>query len=71
LRWLPPSTYQMVDQIKTGKLVPILCGCDDWRAPVHLVYARQGLLPLKVRAFIDWMTPRLRKRLQEMQTLAR
>jgi DNA-binding transcriptional LysR family regulator len=31
--------------------------------PVSLVYANQGLLPLKVRAFLDWSAPRLRARL--------
>ena len=34
--------------------------------PVHLVYVKQGLLPLKVRAFPDWMTPRLRQRLKAL-----
>jgi hypothetical protein len=31
--------------------------------PVSLVYPDQGLLPLKVRAFLDWSAPRLRARL--------
>jgi hypothetical protein len=31
--------------------------------PVNLVYPDQGLLPLKVRAFLDWSAPRLRAQL--------
>ena len=33
--------------------------------PVHLVYDRQNRLPLKLRAFIDFAIPRLRKSLTE------
>lgn len=52
--------YQLKDDLRSGALVPILTEYDDPPLPVHIVYPRQGLLPLKVRAFIDWMTPRLR-----------
>jgi DNA-binding transcriptional LysR family regulator len=31
--------------------------------PVHLVYASQNRLPLKLRAFMDSVVPRLRDRL--------
>jgi DNA-binding transcriptional LysR family regulator len=31
--------------------------------PVHLVYDRQNRLPLKLRAFVDFVVPRLRERL--------
>ena len=31
--------------------------------PVHLVFYKQSRLPLKLRAFIDFIVPRLRKRL--------
>ncbi|HET6940718.1 MAG TPA: LysR family transcriptional regulator [Sphingomicrobium sp.] len=64
-------TYQMAGQLQSGELVPILCQWDRRKIPVHLVYARQGLLPLKVRAFLDWMTPRLRQRLKELEALSR
>lgn len=65
------TIYQMVDHLVSGRLVPILCDCDPMKVPVHLVYVRQGLLPLKVRAFLDWMTPRLRQRLKELEPLGR
>jgi hypothetical protein len=31
--------------------------------PVHMVYAPRNPVPLKLRAFINWVTPRLRARL--------
>ena len=52
--------YQLSDEFQSGALVRILPEYDGDPLPVHLVYPRQGLLPLKVRAFIDWVTPRLR-----------
>jgi DNA-binding transcriptional LysR family regulator len=52
--------YQLSGQIQSGALVRVLPEGDSELRPVHIVYPRQGLLPLKVRAFIDWATPRLR-----------
>lgn len=52
--------YQLDDELRTGALVRVLAGFDGEPRPVHLVYPRQGLLPIKVRAFIDWAAPRLR-----------
>jgi DNA-binding transcriptional LysR family regulator len=56
--------YLIAEELRSGDLVEILP--ERYApAPVHLIYMKQGLLPLKVRAFIDWMTPRLRKALKE------
>lgn len=52
--------YQLENEIPSGALVPLLEGYGSEPRPVHIVYPRQGLLPLKVRAFIDWASPRLR-----------
>lgn len=52
--------YQLTNEFTSGALVPILTEFADPPRPIHLVYPRQGLLPLKVRAFIDWAAPRLR-----------
>ncbi|MGH6633887.1 MAG: LysR substrate-binding domain-containing protein, partial [Sphingopyxis sp.] len=52
--------YQLTDEIASGALVPILTDYDGEPRPIHIVYPRQGLLPLKVRSFIDWAAPRLR-----------
>ncbi|NKM26513.1 LysR family transcriptional regulator [Rhizobium laguerreae] len=52
--------YQIPDELASGALVPILRDFDGPPQPIHIVYARQGLLALKVRAFVDWALPRLR-----------
>lgn len=52
--------YQLSGHIQSGALVRLLPEDDSELRPVHIVYPRQGLMPLKVRAFIDWATPRLR-----------
>jgi DNA-binding transcriptional LysR family regulator len=64
------SNYVIEDELRSGALVEILKDYASEPLPVHLIYAKQGLLPLKVRAFLDWMTPRLRKKLLDLQTLA-
>ena len=59
----------MIDpELRSGNLVPVLDDYDGGSLPVHLVYLRQGLLPLKIRAFLDWMTPRLRQQFKECET---
>jgi len=52
--------YQIPDELASGALVPILEDHACAPQPIHIVYPRQGLLALKVRAFIDWALPRLR-----------
>lgn len=52
--------YQLSEHINSGALINILPDDDGEPRPIHIVYPRQGLLPLKVRAFIDWAAPRLR-----------
>ncbi|MBX5160548.1 MULTISPECIES: LysR family transcriptional regulator [unclassified Rhizobium] len=51
--------YQVPDQLASGALVPILRDFDGAPQPIHIVYARQRILALKVRAFVDWASPRL------------
>jgi DNA-binding transcriptional LysR family regulator len=53
-------SYQVVDAIRAGTLVMVLQGFEPEPMPVSLVYAAQGLLPLKLRAFIDFAVPRLK-----------
>ncbi|NIJ64210.1 DNA-binding transcriptional LysR family regulator [Sphingomonas leidyi] len=62
-------SYMVLNELRTGALVSILDEHDSRRYPVHLVYARQGLLPVKLRVFLDWMAPRLRDMLQEIEDL--
>lgn len=58
-------SFMVPDDLKSGALVEILAPYAPEPFPVHIVYMKQGLMPLKVRAFIDWMTPRLRQALKE------
>jgi DNA-binding transcriptional LysR family regulator len=43
-----------------GELVEILPDFALPEVPVHLIYSEQGILPLKLRAFLNFMAPRLR-----------
>lgn len=52
--------YQVPEELSSGMLVQILKDYDGGPKPIHIVNSRQGLLALKVRAFIDWILPRLR-----------
>jgi DNA-binding transcriptional LysR family regulator len=56
-------SYQIADEIRSGALVAVLEDFAPEPMPVSLVYPEAGLLPHKVRAFLDWTGPRLRERL--------
>ena len=61
--------FQVADHLRSGALVRILEDYEIDPFPVHLLYVGQGLIPLKLRVFLDWITPRLRERLQELRDL--
>jgi DNA-binding transcriptional LysR family regulator len=56
-------SYQVADAIRDGRLVRALVGEEPPGVPVSLIYAGQGRLPMKTRAFIDFAVGRLRDRL--------
>jgi DNA-binding transcriptional LysR family regulator len=58
--------YHVAKELQSGALVTLFDEYENHSFPVHLVYLRQGLLPLKVRVFIDWMAPRLRRYLKDL-----
>jgi DNA-binding transcriptional LysR family regulator len=60
--------FQIEDELRSGELVRLLEEFEYSRMPVHLVYVKQRLLPLKTRVFLDWMSPRLRQRLKGFDT---
>jgi DNA-binding transcriptional LysR family regulator len=60
-------SFMIPDDLKSGALVEVLAPYAPPPFPVHIVYVKQGLMPLKVRAFIDWMTPRLRQALKDCE----
>jgi DNA-binding transcriptional LysR family regulator len=57
-------SYQIVEHVRSGTLALALETYEPPPRPVHLVYNSQSRLPLKLRAFIDFVAPRLRERLK-------
>lgn len=60
-------SYQVVDHVRSGRLEVILAPFEIAPRPVHLVYDKQGRLPLKLRAFVDFVVPRLRERVAQAE----
>ncbi|HML27737.1 MAG TPA: LysR substrate-binding domain-containing protein, partial [Hyphomicrobium sp.] len=56
-------SYQIASPLTDGKLAVVLESFEPEPIPVSLVYSGSGLLPLKVRAFLDFATPRLKAKL--------
>ena len=59
--------YQVADAIKAGKLQVILEQFEPDPAPVSLVHAARGQMPLKMRRFLDFAVPRLRAVFPKLQ----
>ncbi len=53
-------SYQIAAALAEHKLTIVLEPFEPTPAPISLVYGRNGLLPLKLRALLDFATPRLR-----------
>jgi DNA-binding transcriptional LysR family regulator len=56
-------SYLIDDLVKSRSVVKLLESCEPPPMPVSVVYSSQRQLPLKLRAFLDFSIPRLRKRL--------
>lgn len=56
-------SYKMETARRAGKLVLMLEKFEQEPWPVHIVYAERKPVPLKLRAFLNWVTPRLKARL--------
>jgi len=57
-------SYQAANGVRDGKLVPILSDFAPAPMPVQLVHAAHQQQPLKLRAFMDFVAPRLQQRLK-------
>jgi len=60
------TCYQAEQGIRGGALAMVFTDFECAATPVSLVYASNRLLPLKVRAFIDFAAPRLSERLRSI-----
>ena len=56
-------SYQVAEAVATGKLTAVLSKFEPAPVPAHLVHVSQRPLPVKLRAFLDFATPKLRQRL--------
>jgi DNA-binding transcriptional LysR family regulator len=59
-------SYQAAQAIADGKLHVVLSSFEPAPVPVSIIYAKQNMLPLKTRSFIDFAAPRLRARLSQL-----
>ncbi|WGD31513.1 LysR family transcriptional regulator [Ancylobacter sp. WKF20] len=59
-------SYQVADELRAGRLQELLPTFAPEPLPVNLIYPEAGLMPLKVRCFMDWAVPRLRARLADL-----
>jgi DNA-binding transcriptional LysR family regulator len=56
-------SYQVADAVRDDALRIVLDTFEPAPSPVSLVHTGQAPLPLKLRAFLDFVTPRLRTRI--------
>jgi DNA-binding transcriptional LysR family regulator len=59
-------SYQAAGALRSGALTLALRDFEPAPSPVSLVHAGQPLLPLKLRAFLDFATPRLKARIAQV-----
>ena len=57
-------SYQAAEAIGAGKLVAVLRKFEPEPLPVSVIYAQERRLTAKLRAFLNFATPRLRERLR-------
>jgi DNA-binding transcriptional LysR family regulator len=57
-------SYQAAASVRDGTLAPIMADWTPSPLPVHLVHAAHPQQPLKLRAFLDFVAPRLQERLR-------
>lgn len=56
------NAYQMASALRAGALEIVLAPFEPAPRPISLIHTGQGVLPLKVRAFLDFAAPRLKAR---------
>jgi DNA-binding transcriptional LysR family regulator len=58
--------YQVADAIDAGYLQLILRDFEPELAPIHLVHAARGAMPVNMRRFLDFAVPRFRNSLRDL-----
>lgn len=58
--------YQIAEHVRDGRLERLLRDFEPAPSPISLIYPDHGRLPMKLRAFLDFMTPRLRTSTQDV-----
>jgi DNA-binding transcriptional LysR family regulator len=61
------TSYQAEQGVRDRRLVVLLPEFECQTTPVNLVYTSSRLLPVKLRAFIDFAVPRLKERLRSIE----
>ena len=56
-------SYKMDAAKRAGTLQLVLEDFEQEPLPIHIVYSPRKPVPLKLRVFLDWVTPRLKARL--------
>ena len=56
--------YHVRPLLQAGHLREVLPGFVPHGLPVHILHSGEGMVPLKVRAFVDFCAPRLQAGLQ-------
>jgi DNA-binding transcriptional LysR family regulator len=64
-------SYQAAKAVAEGKLKIVLAKYEPDPLPVSLVHPGRGVLPLKTRAFLDFLASRIRQRAAKANLLAR
>jgi DNA-binding transcriptional LysR family regulator len=64
-------SYQAAHAVAEGKLKIVLTAYEPEPVPINLVYVGQNLLPLKLRAFLDFVAQRLRERAAQVDAMVR
>jgi DNA-binding transcriptional LysR family regulator len=56
-------SYKIAAAKRAGQLATVLEEFEPEPLPVHIIYKARKPMPLKLRVFLNWMTPRLKSRL--------
>ena len=64
-------SYQAAHAVAEGKLKILLAAYEPEPVPINLLYVGQSLLPRKTRAFLDFVAPRIREGVAQVDAMTR